>query len=62
MALCVNGGTVYTRTGGVLSPSATHFVLSNNGAATLPLNGWTEKFSISPNLWLSNSDLVALTK
>ncbi|TGT64491.1 hypothetical protein EN802_32400 [bacterium M00.F.Ca.ET.159.01.1.1] len=62
MALCVNGGTVYTRTGGSLSPSATHFVLSNNGAATLPLNGWTEKFSISPNLWLSNSDLVALTK
>lgn len=62
MALCVNGGAVYTRTGGVLSPSATHFVLSNNGAATLPLNGWTEKFSISPNLWLSNSDLVALTK
>jgi hypothetical protein len=61
MALCVNGGTVYTRTAGVLSPSATHFVLSNNGAATLPLNGWTERFAIDANVWLSSADLQAMT-
>lgn len=61
MKLCVNGGTVYTRTGGVLSPSATHFVLSNNGAATLPLNGWTERFKITANLVFSDAAMQAMT-
>jgi len=61
MALCVNGGAVYTRTGGVLSPSATHFVLSNNGAATLPLNGWTERFAIDQNLWFTAAQLQQMT-
>ena len=61
MALCVNGGAVYTRTGGVLSPAATHFVLSNNGAATLPLNGWTERFAIDQNIWFSAAQMQAMT-
>jgi hypothetical protein len=61
MALCVNGGTVYTRTGGSLSPSATHFVLSNNGAATLPLNGWTERFAIDANLTFTAAQLQKMT-
>lgn len=61
MALCVNGGTVYTRTGGSLSPSATHFVLSNNGAATLPLNGWTERFAIDANLTFTGAQLQKMT-
>ena len=61
MALCVNGGTVYTLTGGVLSPSATHFVLSNNGAATLPLNGWTERFAIGANLTFTAAQLQTMT-
>lgn len=62
MALCVNGGTVYTRTGGILSPAATHFVLSNNGAATLPLNGWTEKFAIDQNIWFTDAQMQQLTR
>lgn len=61
MKLCVNGGTVYKGTGGVLSPSATHFVLSNNGAATLPLNGWTERFKITANLVFSDAAMQAMT-
>jgi hypothetical protein len=61
MALCVNGGTVYTRTGGSLSPSATHFVLSNNGAATLPLCGWTERFAMGANLTFTAAQMQAMT-
>jgi hypothetical protein len=61
MALCVNGGVVYRRTAGVLSPAATHFVLSNNGAATLPLNGWTEKFAIGAGLTFTDLQMQALT-
>lgn len=61
MTLCVNGGTVYKRTGGILSPAATHFVLSNNGGATLPLNGWTERFAIDRYLSLSDTQLQTLT-
>jgi len=61
MALCVNGGAVYTRSGGSLSPSATHFVLSNNGAATLPLCGWTEKFAIGANLTFTPAQMQAIT-
>jgi hypothetical protein len=61
MALCVNGGAVYTRSGGSLSPSATHFVLSNNGAATLPLCGWTERFAIGANLTFTAAQMQAMT-
>jgi hypothetical protein len=61
MKLCVNGGAVYTGTGGILSPSATHFVLSNNGAATLPLNGWTERFAITANLLFTGPQLQLMT-
>jgi hypothetical protein len=61
MKLCVNGGTVYTRTGGAMSPSATHFVLGNNGGATIPLNGWTERFKITANLTFSDAAMQAMT-
>lgn len=61
MKLCVNGGTVYKGTGGILSPSATHFVLGNNGAATIPLNGWTEQFGIGANVFWSDSQMQAMT-
>lgn len=61
MKLCVNGGIVYSRTGGVLSPSATHFVLSNNGSASLPLNGWTERFAIDASVWFTDAQMVSMT-
>lgn len=61
MKLCVNGGTVYARNGGVLSASATHFVLGNNGAATLPLNGWTEQFGIGANVFWTDAQMQAMT-
>lgn len=61
MALCVNGGAVYRRSSGVLSGSATHFVLSNNGAATIPLNGWTEKFAIGAGLTFTDAQMQAMT-
>lgn len=61
MKLCVNGGVVYKRSGGILSPTATHFVLANNGAATLPLCGWTEKFGMGANVFWTDAQMQAMT-
>lgn len=61
MALCVNGGAVYKRTGGILSPSATHFVYCNNGAATLALNGWGEQFGLGAAVTFSDAEYQAMT-
>ena len=60
MGLAVNG-VYYSRSGGSMSGSATHFVLGNNGAATIPLNGWTRKFGIGVG-WYTQAEAVVMTQ
>ncbi|TPI67604.1 hypothetical protein FJ420_02005 [Mesorhizobium sp. B3-1-3] len=61
MKLCVNGQTPVSRTGGILSPAATHFVLGSNGSGAKALNGIVEKFSIQANKTFTDAELIAMT-